>query len=120
MKPGIKLKEEIEGSGAPASRGDTVEFDSQAFLSHGDLVQDRLTTTTKLGTRHVIAGLEYALDGMKVGGFRKVKISPHLAYRNKGVEGKIPPNAVLVYDLWMKRIEPNCEPTAAVSASLGP
>ena len=32
-----------------------------------------------------MAGVEHALIGMKVGGYRKVRISLHLAYRDKGI-----------------------------------
>ena len=41
--------------------------------------------TIMLGRRQAIAGIEQALMGMKVGGYRKVRISPHLAYRDEGV-----------------------------------
>lgn len=105
MKSGIKLIKDIEGTGREASKDDTVEFESQGYLNHGECIQDRLKMTTKIGKRDVIAGIEYALVGMKVGGYRKIRISPHLGYRNEGVAEKIPPNAVLVYELWLRRIE---------------
>ena len=53
----------------------------------------------------LVAGVEAALIGMREGGYRKVRISPHLAYRASGVQGKVPPNAVLVYELWLTTIE---------------
>ena len=102
---GVKTLEEKEGVGLDAAKGDLVEFDSQGFLSRGETVQPRLRGSCRIGLRRVIAGIEYALIGMKVGGYRKVKISPHLAYRDEGVAGTVPPNAVLVYELWMLRIE---------------
>ncbi len=37
--------------------------------------------TIVLGSRQAIAGIEQALIGVKAGGYRKVRISPHLAYR---------------------------------------
>jgi len=36
---------------------------------------------------------------MNVGGTRLLSIAPHLAYRNEGVPGSIPPNAVLKAEL---------------------
>ena len=104
MTSGIKLIEEIEGSGVAAAKGDTVEFEAQAFLTHGDSAQARMLMSTCLGKRQLIAGVEYSLFGMKVGGYRKVRISPHLAYRDVGVPEKVPPNAVMIYELWMKKI----------------
>jgi FKBP-type peptidyl-prolyl cis-trans isomerase len=38
---------------------------------------------------------------MRVGGYRKVRISPHLAYGDRGVPGKIPPRAVWDCELWL-------------------
>jgi FKBP-type peptidyl-prolyl cis-trans isomerase 2 len=37
------------------------------------------------GRRQAVAGIERALTGMTVSGYRKVRISPHVAYRDKGV-----------------------------------
>ena len=99
MKSGIKLIEETDGQGPSAEQGDNVEFESQAFLSRGDRAQDRFATSTRLGSRQTIAGVEYSLLGMKVGGYRKVKISPHLAYRDAGVPDKVPPGAVMIFEL---------------------
>jgi len=45
--------------------------------------------------RDCIAGLRRGIEGMRVGGRRKVTISPHLAYGRQGVPGLIPPDAVL-------------------------
>jgi len=47
----------------------------------------------------LIPGLFYALQGMRVGGYRKVAISPHLAYGDKGIPDTIPPNAVLIAEI---------------------
>jgi FKBP-type peptidyl-prolyl cis-trans isomerase len=105
MTSGIRLIEDIEGTGRETTKGDTVEFESQGYLNHGELIQDRLMMTTKIDTRDVIAGIENALLGMKVGGYRKVKVSTHLGYRDEGVTGIIPTNAVLVYELWLHRIK---------------
>ena len=52
-----------------------------------------------VGGREVIPGIGYSIEGMRRGGKRKVKISPHLGYREAGVENLIPPNAVLVYEI---------------------
>jgi FKBP-type peptidyl-prolyl cis-trans isomerase len=107
---GIKLVEETEGEGSVAQKGDKVEFESQGFLNKGECIQERMSATTRIGERQIIAGIEYALIGMKPGGYRKIRISPHLAYRDAGVPDKIPPNAVLIYELWLQRIHEHTLP----------
>ena len=57
-----------------------------------------------LGKRRAITGIEYTLIGMKPGGYRKVRLSPHLAYRDEGLADLIPPNAVLNVELWLRQI----------------
>lgn len=101
MRSGIQLLKEVIGTGEPAKKGDKIEFVSEAFLSKGEKAQEKLLLQVTLGKRQIIPGLEYSLIGMRPDGYRKVKISPHLAYREKSVSDKIPPNAVLIYELWL-------------------
>lgn len=121
---GIELIEAREGHGAPAAKGDRVVYNVRTFLNQGDEVKlnDALLSQvsparkrevdgrmfidhhTVLGRRQTIAGLERALVGMKPGGYRKVRVSPHLAYRDKGIPGFIPPDAVQVIEIWLRDV----------------
>lgn len=121
---GLKLLEEREGEGRQAGKGDRVVYTTRIFLNQGDEVPlndiqarqvpkelvrvvDGVTFidhTILLGQRQAIAGIEHALVGMKAGGYRKVRIGSHLAYRGKGIPDLIPADAVLVVELWMREI----------------
>ena len=123
---GVALLAELEGQGAPAAKGDRVVFNMKIWLNRGEeaplnaiqsqhlpermiqiVGQERLIDhTTTLGKRQVIAGVERSLIGMKAGGYRNVKVSPHLAYREKGIPGLIPGRAVLVVEIWLREILP--------------
>jgi len=105
MPSGIKVVTNTEGTGALAEKGDTVSFDCAASLNKGSVVHARRAETVVLGSRRMIAGVEYALVGMREGGYRKVRVSPHLGYRETGVDGKVPGNAVLIYELWLKSVQ---------------
>lgn len=105
MASGIKIVAETEGNGATAEKGDLVAFECAAFLNKGAAVHPRRAESVVLGSRRFIAGVEAALVGMREGGYRKVRISPHLAYRASGIEGKVPPNAVLVYEIWLNSVQ---------------
>jgi FKBP-type peptidyl-prolyl cis-trans isomerase len=58
--------------------------------------------------RKAIAGVEYGLLGMKAGGYRKVRTSPHLAYRDKGIPDLIPPDEVLICEIWLRGLLQEC------------
>ena len=111
--------------GTPAKKVDRVMFNMmKLFLNKGDeiplnetqakhlpkemiRVVEGLTfidRTIVLGQREAIAGVEHTLMGMKAGGYRKVRISPHLAYRDKGIPDLIPPDAVLICEIWLRDI----------------
>lgn len=121
---GLKLLEEREGEGTRANKGDCVVYNTRVCLNQGEevpintmqaehlpkemvRVEEGVTFIdhrTVLGRRQATAGVEYALIGMKVGGYRKVRVSPHLAYRDKRVPELIPPDAVLIYEIWLRDI----------------
>jgi FKBP-type peptidyl-prolyl cis-trans isomerase len=124
LRSGIKLLDEREGTGEPAKKGDRIVYNFKIFLNKGDevLLYERqadylpekmirtengnrfIDHTTTLGQREAIAGIEYSLIGMKQGGYRKVRLSPHLAYRDQGLDDLILPNAVLIVELWLREI----------------
>ena len=110
---GLKLLDEREGTGPPAKKDDRVVSNTRMFLNQCDEVPRNdiqakqlpkemvrveagttfIDHTIVLGRRQAIAGVEHALMGMRVGGYRKVRISPHLAYRDTGVPELIPSHA---------------------------
>jgi FKBP-type peptidyl-prolyl cis-trans isomerase len=47
----------------------------------------------------MFAGLFYGVEGMRVGRTRRLRIAPHLAYRETGVPGVIPPNALVIVEV---------------------
>jgi len=99
IKPGIKLVSETEGNGPPVRKGDKVTVRLNGWLNHGEPVQENFVGEIVVGSRIAIPGIEYSLEGMKQGGKRKVKISPHLGYKETGVKDLIPSNAALVYEI---------------------
>lgn len=68
-------------------------------LNRGEILQEDVPASFRIGERRVIAGLEYGVEGMRVGGHRLIRVGPHLGYRENGVPGVIPTDAVLEFDV---------------------
>ena len=98
----LVITEITEGSGEEAAAGSNVsvhyvgvahstgeEFD--ASYNRGAPLDFRL------GVGQVISGWDQGVQGMKVGGRRRLVIPPHLAYGERGAGGVIKPGETLVF-----------------------
>ena len=102
--------EDIEvGSGAEASAGQHVQVHYTGWLTDGkkfDSSKDRNDPFVfPLGARHVIAGWDEGVQGMKVGGKRKLTIPPNLGYGARGAGGVIPPTATLEFEEHLRAVK---------------
>lgn len=100
---GLVIEEVLLGEGAEACAGQTVSVHYTGWLTNGskfDSSKDRNEPFEfPLGARHVIAGWDEGVQGMKIGGKRKLTIPPDLGYGARGAGGVIPPNATLVFEV---------------------
>ena len=100
---GLVIEDLIVGEGAEACAGQTVSGHDTGWLTDGskfDSSKDRNEPFEfPLGGRSVIAGWDEGVQGMKIGGTRKLTIPPSLGYGARGAGGVIPPNATLVFEV---------------------
>lgn len=97
-KHGIKILTETLGAGPLLKRSDRIRLRYSIQLNRGDyLVRDQEAVFT-VGDRNTVAGFRYGLEGMRVGGTRRFRASPHLCYRDEEL-ADIPKNAVLIFDI---------------------
>ncbi len=98
----LQIVDEVVGDGAEAAAGQTVrahyvgvaystgeEFD--ASWNRGQPLDFRL------GVGQVIPGWDQGIQGMKVGGRRRLTIPAHLAYGDRGAGGAIKPGETLIF-----------------------
>ncbi len=106
---GLIIEDLSEGAGEEARAGQTVSVHYTGWLTDGkkfDSSQDRNDPFDfPLAARHVIAGWDEGVQGMKVGGVRKLTIPPNLGYGARGAGGVIPPNATLVFEVELLAIK---------------
>lgn len=100
---GLIIEELTVGNGAEAVAGQYVSVHYTGWLTDGtkfDSSKDRGDPFEfPLGAGHVIKGWDEGVQGMKVGGARKLTIPANLGYGARGAGGVIPPNATLVFEV---------------------
>lgn len=103
MSSELIIEDIVVGEGAEAVAGQHVSVHYTGWLTDGrkfDSSKDRNDPFDfPLGAGHVIRGWDEGVQGMKVGGTRKLTIPPALGYGARGAGGVIPPNATLVFEV---------------------
>jgi FKBP-type peptidyl-prolyl cis-trans isomerase FkpA len=105
---GLKYEDLVEGDGEAAIAGRQVRVHYTGWLTDGTKFDSSLDRNDPfsfpLGAGRVIRGWDEGVQGMKVGGKRKLTIPPQLGYGAAGAGGVIPPNATLVFEVELLEI----------------
>jgi peptidylprolyl isomerase len=98
----LVIEDLIEGDGREATAGDTV---SAHYVGVAHSTGEEFDSSWNrgaplafpLGAGRVIAGWDRGIQGMKVGGRRRLTIPPHLAYGDRGAGAAIKPGETLIF-----------------------
>ena len=105
----LKIEDESVGTGDTAVAGKKVTVNYSGTLTDGtkfDSSYDRGEPFSfNLGAGEVIRGWDQGVVGMKVGGKRKLTVPPELGYGSRGAGSAIPPNATLIFEVDLLRVE---------------
>jgi peptidylprolyl isomerase len=98
----LVIEDQIVGDGPEATAGSTVSahYVGVAFSTgeEFDASWNRgQPLSFPLGAGQVIAGWDRGIQGMRVGGRRKLTIPAHLAYGDRGAGGVIQPGETLIF-----------------------
>jgi hypothetical protein len=116
LRSGLTVMLDIPGTGEPVQRQHNYMVRLRLRLNHGDPIRSQvpsgpvgvgrledngetMITQMRIERRSMMNGLFYGVDGMRVGGTRRLEISPQLAYGEKGIPGSIPENAVIIAEV---------------------
>jgi FKBP-type peptidyl-prolyl cis-trans isomerase len=100
---GLTIEDTRVGEGAVALSGHTVYVHYTGWLAGGRKFDSSREREAAFGFEvdagQVIAGWDEGVQGMKVGGKRRLVVPPHLGYGEQGAGNAVPPNATLVFDV---------------------
>jgi FKBP-type peptidyl-prolyl cis-trans isomerase len=113
LPSGLKYTDSKVGAGAAATSGHKVDVHYTGWLYNNgqkgakfDSSLDRgQPFSFTLGKQQVIKGWDEGVAGMKVGGKRTLVIPPELGYGARGAGGVIPPNATLMFDVELLKVD---------------
>ena len=104
----LKIEELKVGTGDEAVAGKPVTVHYTGWLTDGKKFDSSLDRgqpfTFQLGGGQVIRGWDQGVAGMKVGGKRKLTIPSSMGYGERGAGAVIPPNATLVFDVELLKV----------------
>ncbi len=105
---GLQYEDTAVGEGAEAKAGQHVTVHYTGWLRNDDGSTGAKFDSSKdrndpfqfsLGAGQVIRGWDEGVQGMKIGGTRRLTIPAALGYGARGAGGVIPPNATLIFDV---------------------
>lgn len=100
---GLQYVELVMGAGETAVVGKSVTVHYSGWLENGNKFDSSVDRgqpfSFPLGAGRVIKGWDEGVQGMKVGGKRRLTIPANLGYGARGAGGVIPPNATLIFDV---------------------
>ena len=123
LRPGLTLLLDVAGDGEPVRRQHHYLIKLRLWVKGGGAVRwqfasgvvgesrledegDTLVSLMRIERRSLINGLFYGIDGMRVGGTRRLEIAPHLAYGDRGIPGTIPAGAALTAEITILEARP--------------
>ena len=105
---GVEYEDIIVGEGPIAELGQMIVVEYTGYLADGsefDSSSDRGVMLDFTLGEAPLPGWDEGIPGMRVGGSRRMRIPPELAYGEQGIPGLVPENEPLVFEIDLVEIE---------------
>ncbi|KAK4191981.1 ppiase fkr-3 [Podospora australis] len=112
---GVTRITHVAGTGSQPSRGQKVTIEYTGWLKDSsqadgkgqqfDSSNGRGDFVTEIGMGKLIRGWDEAVLDMRVGEQATLDITSDYAYGERGFRGHIPPNADLIFDVYLKAVQ---------------
>lgn len=116
LRSGVVLQMDVPGDGDLVRRQQNYRVRLRMWLGSGEPVRwaaawgpvgaaqldddgATLVTEIRVNRGSLVNGLFYGVEGMRVGGTRRLDLAPHMAYGERGVPGTIPPSSPLFAEI---------------------
>ena len=106
LPSGLVYRSLQEGKGANPAASNTVKVHYRGTFPDGKEFDSsyKRNEAIEFPLQNVIPCWTEGVQLMKVGGKAKLTCPPAIAYGSRGAGGVIPPNATLVFDVWIENI----------------
>jgi len=110
---GLMYIDKKVGKGAMPKKGQSITVNYTGMLTDGKVFDSNVDPTkghmqpfvTPIGVGRVIPGWDEGMMSMKVGGKRRLIVPSELGYGQNGQGADIPPNATLIFDVELLKVE---------------
>lgn len=102
----VEFEDLVPGHGSVATRDHEACVNGVIALHRGDRVWKLERYWIDLKRRTAVAGLRYGIEGMRIGGRRRVVVPPHPAYGEAGGGELVPPRAMLICEIELLELRP--------------
>jgi FKBP-type peptidyl-prolyl cis-trans isomerase FkpA len=93
------IEDLVVGTGESAASGKKVTVHYTGWLMEGGKAGAKFDSSKDRRDPFVIKGWDEGVQGMKVGGKRKLTIPPAMGYGSHGAGSVIPPNSTLIFEV---------------------
>ena len=103
----LQVRDLKVGTGTEARRGKRASMRYAGWLTDGtpfDSNRGKDLLVFEIGAGRVIKGWDLVVIGMKVGGTRQLLIPAKLAYGKRGIPGRIPKDADLLFEIDLRGV----------------